>query len=128
MPTGTVIRFDAKRGFGFIKCDDDELFVHQNDIKMEGFRSLYLEEEVEFEIEENDKGMKALNVKVVRESPRRSGPPTRYNPRNNGSRSRQSDGSKTEAMLNRLLDVLAEDSGDVEAILNREDLNYIRNG
>ncbi|MFM2055361.1 MAG: hypothetical protein RL456_3398, partial [Pseudomonadota bacterium] len=42
MPTGTVVRFDRRRGYGFIQPDDqgEDVFVHQNNIQMEGFRFL----------------------------------------------------------------------------------------
>ena len=40
--TGTVKWFNAQKGFGFITPDDgsDEIFVHQSEIKANGFRSL----------------------------------------------------------------------------------------
>lgn len=39
---GTVKWFDAKKGFGFIITDQDniDVFVHQSSIKSDGFRSL----------------------------------------------------------------------------------------
>ena len=42
MATGTVKWFDGKKGFGFIVPDDrgNELFVHHNDIEMDGFKDL----------------------------------------------------------------------------------------
>ena len=40
--TGTVKWFNAQKGFGFITPEDgsDEIFVHQSEIKANGFRSL----------------------------------------------------------------------------------------
>ena len=61
--TGTVKWFDAKKGFGFIEGQDGEdVFVHFRSIKSEGFRSLKDGQEVEFDIEEGDKGLQAANV------------------------------------------------------------------
>jgi CspA family cold shock protein len=40
--TGTVKRYNSKNGFGFIEADDGgvDLFVHQSEIKTDGFRCL----------------------------------------------------------------------------------------
>jgi CspA family cold shock protein len=67
MPTGTVVRFDRRRGYGFIQPDDqgEDVFVHQNNIQMEGFRYLDVGERVQFEMEVGDKGMKAVSVTLT---------------------------------------------------------------
>lgn len=67
MPTGTVVRFDRRRGYGFIQPDDqgEDVFVHQNNIQMEGFRFLDVGERVQFEMEVGDKGMKAVSVTLT---------------------------------------------------------------
>ena len=67
MPTGTVVRFDRRRGYGFIQPDDqgEDVFVHQNNIQMEGFRFLDVGERVQFELEVGDKGMKAVGVSLT---------------------------------------------------------------
>lgn len=67
MPTGTVIRFDKRRGYGFIQPDDkgEDVFVHQNNIIMEGFRYLEVGERVQFEMEVGEKGMKAVSVMLT---------------------------------------------------------------
>lgn len=66
MPLSGVCKwFDSTKGFGFITPDDgsEDIFVHQQNIKVEGFRSLAQEERVEYEIETDDKGRrKAVNV------------------------------------------------------------------
>jgi CspA family cold shock protein len=65
MATGTVKWFDGKKGFGFIVPDDggSELFVHHNDIEMEGFKNLSDGQAVEFEVGEGKKGPCAQAVK-----------------------------------------------------------------
>ncbi|KAK9170918.1 Cold-shock DNA-binding domain-containing protein [Cryptosporidium meleagridis] len=66
MPLSGVCKwFDSTKGFGFITPDDgsEDIFVHQQNIKVEGFRSLAQDERVEYEIETDDKGRrKAVNV------------------------------------------------------------------
>ena len=62
---GRVKWFNYHKGFGFITMDDedDEVFVHQSNIKFDGFRSLREEEEVEFDLVIGEDGKKkAFNV------------------------------------------------------------------
>lgn len=60
--------FNVAKGWGFITPLDggQEVFVHQSVIKMDGFRSLGDEEEVEFECKPSDKGFEAILVTGVR--------------------------------------------------------------
>ena len=63
---GTVKWFSNQKGYGFITGEDgQDLFAHYSDIKGEGFRSLNEGQEVEYEIGENDKGKKAMNIVPV---------------------------------------------------------------
>ncbi len=62
---GTVKWFDKRRGFGFIESEDGDVFVHYSDIIQEGYKSLSDGQAVEYELGTNDKGTKAINVKVV---------------------------------------------------------------
>jgi CspA family cold shock protein len=66
MATGKVKWFDSRKGFGFIVPDDggDELFVHHNDIQMEGFKILKEDQTVEYEVGESEKGPCAQAVKL----------------------------------------------------------------
>ena len=65
--TGTVVRFDRRRGYGFVQPDDggEDVFAHQNNINMEGFRFLQVGERVTYELEVGEKGMKAVSVALV---------------------------------------------------------------
>ena len=65
--TGTVKKFLDGKGFGFIVPDegDDEVFFHQSEIIMEGFRTMEEGQRVEFEVEESEKGLKAKQVKPI---------------------------------------------------------------
>ena len=67
VPTGSVVRFDRRRGYGFVQPDDggEDVFVHQNNINMEGFRFLEVGEKVTYELEVGEKGMKAVSVALT---------------------------------------------------------------
>ncbi len=61
MPTGTVDFFNDTGGYGFIETDeiDDDVFFHMEDV---GGEDLEEGQEVEFEIEQADKGPRATNL------------------------------------------------------------------
>ncbi|UII70003.1 cold-shock protein [Pseudomonas sp. HN11] len=65
MATGTVKWFNAEKGFGFIKPDDDsaDVFVHFSAIQGDGFKSLDENQKVEYDITQGQKGPQASNVK-----------------------------------------------------------------
>ncbi len=60
---GTIKWFNSKKGFGFIEQENGEdVFVHFSAIEMPGFKTLSEGERVQFEIEENEKGLSAKRV------------------------------------------------------------------
>ena len=65
--TGTVKKFMDNKGFGFIMPDegDNDVFFHQSEIVMEGFRTLEEGQRVEFNVEEGPKGLSAKQVKPI---------------------------------------------------------------
>lgn len=67
MPVGTVKWFNATKGFGFIAPDGggEDVFVHQSEIQMQGFRDLPEGQRVEFEISQGQKGPQASAVRPV---------------------------------------------------------------
>lgn len=66
MPEGTVKWFNDAKGFGFISSDDGgDVFVHQQEIQADGFRSLAEGARVSFELGQGPKGPKATNVKPI---------------------------------------------------------------
>jgi CspA family cold shock protein len=60
---GTVKWFNDSKGYGFIQQPEGEdVFVHFSAIVADGFRTLAEGEEVEFEVQDSDKGPQAANV------------------------------------------------------------------
>ncbi|MCZ6595920.1 MAG: cold-shock protein [Bacteroidetes bacterium] len=63
MSTGTVKFFNNAKGFGFIKPDDEgkDVFVHANGLVDEITEG----DKVSYDVEEGEKGLNAVNVKIV---------------------------------------------------------------
>lgn len=63
MSRGTVKWFNDSKGYGFIEhSGGDDVFVHFSAIMGDGFRTLREGEEVEFELQETERGLQAANV------------------------------------------------------------------
>ena len=55
--------FSDQKGFGFIEQENgNDVFVHYTSIAMDGFKTLTEGDNVNFEIEESDRGPSAKNV------------------------------------------------------------------
>ena len=71
MYMGKIIFFSAIRGYGFISWEIDgipqsDLFLHFSDISMQGYKTVFKDQIVSFQIGKNNKGQdKAINVKVL---------------------------------------------------------------
>jgi CspA family cold shock protein len=64
--SGTVKWFNGGKGFGFIEREGGaDVFVHFSAIQGDGFRNLEEGQKVEFDIEQDPKGLRAANVTVV---------------------------------------------------------------
>jgi CspA family cold shock protein len=65
--TGTVKWFSKEKGYGFITRDDNggDVFVHFSAMQRRGFKTLEQGQRVEFEIEQDSKGPRAKNVRVI---------------------------------------------------------------
>jgi CspA family cold shock protein len=60
---GKVKWFNDAKGYGFIAPESGgDVFVHFTAIQMDGFKTLREGEDVEFEVENRDRGMHARNV------------------------------------------------------------------
>jgi CspA family cold shock protein len=63
---GEVKWFNEGKGFGFIEREEGpDVFVHFSAIQGEGYKSLIEGDAVEFEVIEDEKGLKAQNVVKV---------------------------------------------------------------
>ncbi len=62
--TGTVRSFDNKKAYGFIRVEGnpEDIFVHQRQIRMEGYRSLDAGDTVEFRLRRDERGLSAYDV------------------------------------------------------------------
>ena len=60
---GTVKWFNNQKGYGFISDEEgNDIFVHYSGVKMEGYKSLEEDIEVEFDVVQGTKGPQATNV------------------------------------------------------------------
>ena len=63
---GTVKWFNNSKVYGFIECEGQkDLFVHMNEILMDGFKTLSENQKVEFEVGDGPKGPVAKQVKPL---------------------------------------------------------------
>lgn len=63
MSRGRVKWFHDSKGYGFIETESGgDVFVHYSAITNEGYKTLAEGQEVEFELQDGDKGPRALNV------------------------------------------------------------------
>ena len=64
MTKGKVKWFNNAKGYGFIVSEEMEgdIFVHHTSIEAEGFRTLNEGEQVEFDVVQSGKGLKAEHV------------------------------------------------------------------
>ena len=66
MAQGIVKWFNDRKGYGFISQEDgNDVFVHFSSIEATGYKTLSEGDNVDFEIEESDRGPEAKNVNKV---------------------------------------------------------------
>jgi CspA family cold shock protein len=66
MAKGTVKWFNDSKGFGFIaqEAGGEDVFVHHTAIQSDGYRTLKEGQIVDFEVSNENKGLRAANVRV----------------------------------------------------------------
>ena len=67
MAQGTVKRFMAGKGYGFIAPDDGtpDVFFHQSALEADGYRSLQDSQPVEYTVTPGPKGPRAEQVRPI---------------------------------------------------------------
>lgn len=66
METGTVKWFNNSKGYGFITpVEGADVFVHFSSIQDEGYKSLDEGQSVEFDTQQGQRGVEAINVVKV---------------------------------------------------------------
>jgi CspA family cold shock protein len=65
MPTGKVKWFNSKKGYGFITEDGTEkdIFLHVSALEESKLKNLKEEQQLEFEIKEENNKLQAINLK-----------------------------------------------------------------
>jgi len=65
MPIGKVKWFNSKKGYGFIKEDKTErdIFLHVSALEESKLKNLKEEQQLEFEIKEENNKLQAINLK-----------------------------------------------------------------
>lgn len=60
---GTIKMFNKEKGFGFINAEDGSaVFFHYSSLVMDGFKTIAPGEQVEFTLEQSDRGPRAANI------------------------------------------------------------------
>ena len=67
MPTGKVKWFNSKKGYGFITDDESEkdIFLHVSALEESKLKNLKEEQQLKFEIKEENNKLQAINLKKV---------------------------------------------------------------
>ena len=64
--TGKVKMYNKEKGFGFITTDEGkDVFFHYSAIQFDGYKTAEAGEAVEFDVEEAERGPRAINIKKL---------------------------------------------------------------
>lgn len=69
MQTGTVMRFNKIKGYGFIVPDSggDEVFVHFSNVQSEGYKELKEGQRVNYVLQQGERGIFATQVSILQD-------------------------------------------------------------
>ena len=63
---GIVKMFNKEKGYGFSRVENKkDVFFHFRAILMDGYKTIEPNTEVEFELEESERGPRAINIKKI---------------------------------------------------------------
>lgn len=63
---GTVKMFNKEKGYGFIRGEDGkDYFFHYSVLVMDDYKTAEKGENVEFDVQESDRGLRAKDVKKI---------------------------------------------------------------
>ena len=67
MPLGKIKWFNSKKGYGFIKEDktDKDIFLHVSVLEESKLKTLKEEQQLKFEIKEENNKLQAINLKKI---------------------------------------------------------------
>jgi len=65
--TGTVLRFNKIKGYGFITADanNKEVFIHFSEVQAAGYKELKVGERVSYTLNQGERGEFATQVQVI---------------------------------------------------------------
>lgn len=63
---GTVKWFSGEKGYGFITSEEgNDVFAHFSQITMDGYKVLEENDQVEFDVEDGERGPQATNIQKI---------------------------------------------------------------
>lgn len=102
---GLVKWFNDAKGFGFIENPSGDVFVHYSVIESGGFKTLKDGEEVEYELEQGDKGLHAKKVTRVN--------PPKEEPKPQSSKNKKSKGLASQIEVMRVDNANSSESSEI---------------
>lgn len=65
--TGKVKKFNKEKGYGFITAEDGkDYFFYYTSLNMSGFKTVDIDAKVEFEPQETERGLRAVNIDILK--------------------------------------------------------------
>jgi cold shock protein len=65
---GKVKKFNKEKGYGFITGEDGkDYFFYYTSLNMSGFKTVDTDAKVEFEAQETERGLRAVDIDIIKE-------------------------------------------------------------